>query len=342
MNEVICFGEILLRLKAPNFERLLQNNMLECSFCGGEVNVAVSLSLFGVKSSIVTVLPDNRIGKAADMELAKYRVDTSNVKFTKGRMGTYYLEAGVAQRASQVIYDRDYSAFSLLEEGSFDWCHILNGAKWFHVSGITPAISRTAANETIKAVKAAKKLGLTVSCDLNYRSKLWNYGKSAFEVMPEIVKYADVVIGNEEDCQKALGIVSSASPESGTLEMEMYKDITEKLLSAYPNVKTVSITLRESKSANHNVWSGCLNDRNNFYASKKYDIDNIVDRVGGGDSFSAGLIYGLYNGMPSCDVLEFAVAASCLKHSIYGDFNLITVDEVKKLVNGNASGRIVR
>lgn len=340
--KVVTFGEIMLRLKSPGFERFFQSPVLEATFGGGEANVAVSLANFGIDAEFVTVLPSNDIGNACTAELRKFGVDTSKIVRGPGRMGVYFLEAGANQRPSKVIYDRSYSAISLAKTGDIDWTKAFEGADWFHITGITPAISETAAELSIEAVKTAKKMGLTVSCDFNYRSKLWKYGKSAVEVMTELVKYADVGIANEEDCQKSLGIKVDVAVEKGELNVEQYKALTRKVLDTFPNMKTIAITLRESISASRNGWSACLYDGEQFYLSRKYDITHIVDRVGGGDSFASGLIYGLNNYNNKKEALEFAVAASCLKHSIIGDVNRVTVPEVEKLAGGDASGRVQR
>jgi 2-dehydro-3-deoxygluconokinase len=342
LKRVITFGEIMLRLKPEGFNRFFQTPLLEATFGGGEANVAVSLAKFGIDTAFVTALPQNEIGDACIGELRRFGVDTSLIRQTSGRMGIYFLETGANQRGSSVIYDRTDSAIVLSAPGDFDWKKIFSSADWFHITGITPAISRSAAELSIQAVKAAKENGLTVSCDLNYRKNLWKYGKRADEVMTELVKYVDIGIANEEDCQKSLGISADADIEKGELDTKAYEKLTEKVLSTYPEMKVIAITLRESKSADHNDWSACLNDRSGFYLSRKYSITDIVDRVGGGDSFSAGLIYGLNNYEDVCDALEFAVAASCLKHSINGDFNLASLSEVKKLMGGDASGRVQR
>jgi 2-dehydro-3-deoxygluconokinase len=341
-NRVITFGEIMLRLKSPGFERLFQSPALEATFGGGEANVAVSLANFGVDSAFVTVLPKNDIGNACAAELRKFGVDVSLIARSSGRLGIYFLEAGANQRASKVIYDRSDSCIAQAKPGDLDWKKVFAGAAWFHITGITPAISQSAADMSIEAVKAAKAAGLTVSCDFNYRGKLWKYGKKAPEVMTELVKNVDVGIANEEDCQKSLGIKADVKVEKGKLDTEQYRALTDKVLQTFPDLKMIAITLRESLSADSNGWSACLNDHKEFMLSKHYSITDIVDRVGGGDSFSGGLIYGLVNGMKPKDALEFAVAASCLKHSILGDFNLVTVEEVEKLAGGDASGRVQR
>ena len=342
MKKFVTFGEIMLRLKSPGYDRLFQQPSLEATFGGGEANVAVSLANYGLDAKFVTALPANDIGTACERELRKYSVDVSDIAHTKGRMGIYYLETGACQRPSKVIYDREYSSFAEIKAGDFDWKKILSDSGWFHVTGITPAVAEGVAAEAITALKTAKELGVTTSCDLNYRAKLWKWGKKADEVMPELTKYVDVVIANEEDCQKALGISSDNKPELGEINLDCYKEITEKVLTQFPNVKTVAITLRESKSANRNLWSACINDGKEFYHSRTYDITDIVDRVGGGDSFAGGLIYGLSTKSDAKAALEFAVGASCLKHTINGDLNLVTVEEVEKLIGGDGTGRIAR
>ena len=342
MKKIVTFGEVMLRLKPESTNRFFQTHLLEATFGGGEANVAVSLSRFGADVSYVTALPKNDISKACVGELRKQGVKTDDIIYSNGRMGIYFLEAGANQRGSNVIYDRDGSSIAISKKGDFDWKNIFKNKGWFHITGITPAISQSAAELSIEAVKAARENGLIVSCDLNYRKNLWKYGKSAVEVMSELVKYVDVCIANEEDCQKTLGISVEVDVEKGELETEQYMELTKKVLDSYPQMKLIAITLRESKSADHNDWSACLNDRSEFYLSRKYSITDIVDRVGGGDAFSAGLIYGLENYDNKKDALEFAVAASCLKHSISGDFNLVSLDEVTKLMAGDASGRVQR
>lgn len=341
-KRTVTFGEIMLRLKSPGAERLFQSAMLEATFGGGEANVAVSLANYGLDSSFATVLPDNEIAAACISNLKSFGVDTSPVAYGPGRMGAYFVEQGANQRASKVVYDRSHSAISAAQPGAVDWEKTFKGAGWFHITGITPAISQSAADLSIEAVKSAKEAGITVSCDFNYRGKLWKYGKSAPEVMAELVKYADIGIANEEDCQKSLDISADVEVEKGELSAEKYEVLSGKVLKAFPELKMIAITLRESRSADHNIWSACLNDRNRFYLSRKYDIKDIVDRVGSGDSFAAGLIYGLITGKRPEDALNFAVSASCLKHSIPGDFNRVSVQEVEKLSGGDASGRVQR
>ena len=344
INKVVTFGEIMLRLKSPGAERLFQSPLLEATFGGGEANVAISLANFGLNVSFCTVLPGDLIGDACERELRKWGVDTSLIvrSGSERRMGTYYLESGANQRSSQVIYDRSYSAIYMAKPGDINWDTVFNNAGWFHITGITPAISEGAMENSLDAVKKAWEKGLTISCDFNYRKNLWKYGKAATEVMPELVKYVDYGIANEEDCQKSLGIEVDVEVEKGNLELDKYKTLSEKVLKAFPEMKAIAITLRESESANINGWSGCLNDRENFYASKKYEIRDIVDRVGGGDAFAAGLIYGLNKYENKQQALEFAVAAGCLKHSIMGDFNRVSISEVEKLMAGDQSGRVQR
>ncbi len=342
MKKVVTFGEIMLRLKSPAMERFFQSPMLEATFGGGEANVAVSLANFGMATAFVTVLPDNDISKACLRELRGFGVDVSNITYGDGRFGIYYLESGANQRPSKVIYDRAYSAISLAKPDAVDFKKAFGDASWFHITGITPAISDSAAELSLIAVKTAKEMGLTVSCDLNFRKNLWKYGKEAKEVMRELTKYVDVIIANEEDCQKSLGIENNQKVESGELDTKKYEELAKKVLSEYPNAQKIAITLRESKSASHNNWSACIYNRNEFYVSKKYEIKNIVDRVGGGDSFAGGLIYGLNNFDTDAQALEFAVSASCLKHSIGGDFNRVSVSEVTALMGGDGSGRVQR
>ena len=342
MSKYLTFGELMLRLKSPGKERFLQSPSLEATFGGGEANVAVSLANYGLDAEFLSVIPDNAIGDAAIGELRRFNVDTSKVIRTAGRMGIYYLETGANQRASKVIYDRAYSAISLFDPAGYDWDSIYEGVKWLHISGITPAISEETKDASILAVKEAKKRGVTVSIDLNYRKNLWKYGVDAKEVMTEMTKYADIIIANEEDCQKSLGLKCESNVEGGKLDQEDYKKLSDSLLEKFPNVKKVAITLRESKSADINFWAAALNNGSEFIVSRKYEMYDIVDRVGGGDSFAGGLIYGLNELEGDGEALEFAVAASCLKHTIDGDFNRVTIDEVMKLAKGDGSGRVQR
>ena len=342
MAKVVTFGEIMLRLKSPAYERLFQSPSLEATFGGGEANVSVSLANYGMETAFVTVLPTNDVGNACIRELRGFGVDTTKILRKDGRMGIYYLETGAVQRPSKVIYDRAGSAIAEAKPGDIDWDKAFEGATWFHLTGITPAISQGAADLSLEAVKAAKAKGIHVSCDLNYRKNLWKYGVRAAEVMREIAKYVDVAIANEEDVQKALEITVDVNVESGELDRSKYKALGDKVLAEYPNMKMIAITLRESKSADWNGWAACLNDGEKFYESKRYEIRDIVDRVGGGDSFAGGLIYGLNNYDCKQSALEFAVAASCLKHSILGDFNRVGVSDVEKLMGGDGTGRVQR
>lgn len=340
---VVTFGEIMLRLAPPGFERFLQSPQFVATFGGGEANVAVALSVFGVPARYITVLPPNQpIAEAFLGELRRFGVDASHVVFGKGRLGIYFVETGANQRPSKVVYDREGSAIALAKPGDIDWTKSFAEAEWFHITGITPALSQSAADLAIESVKAAREHGLTVSCDLNYRKNLWKYGKTAREVMSELFRYVDVGIANEEDCQTALGIEAEADVHSGQLDLGAYQRLAEKVMSAYPNLKTMAITLRESKSASHNGWSACLHDGKEFLVSRHYEITHIVDRVGGGDCFAGGLIYGLLKKESKQSALEFAVAASCLKHSIPGDFNRFSAAEVEALIKGGGSGRVQR
>ena len=342
MSKFLTFGELMLRLKSPGRERLMQSPSLEATFGGGEANVAVSLANYGLDAEFLSVIPSNAIGDSAVSELRRFNVGTDKIIRTEGRMGIYYLETGANQRPSKVIYDRAYSAISMLDPEKYDWDSIYNNVTWLHISGITPAISVQTKDASIAAVKEAKKRGVTVSIDLNYRKNLWKYGVEAKDVMSVMTEYADIIIANEEDCQKSLGLECKSNVEGGKLDNEDYRKLSSSLLEKYPNVKKVAITLRESKSADINFWAAALNNGTDFIVSRKYEMYDIVDRVGGGDSFAGGLIYGLNVLGDDKEALEFAVAASCLKHSIDGDFNRVTVDEVLKLAKGDGSGRVQR
>ncbi len=342
MAEFLSFGEIMLRLKTSGNERFFQSPTFEATFGGGEANVAVSLSNYGLSAGFISALPDNDIGLNAIRELNRYGVDTSRVRRSGDRVGIYYLEAGANQRPSKVVYDRANSSISECGPGDFDWDTVLRGAKWLHITGITPALSQSAADLSLECVKKARDLGVTVSCDFNFRGKLWKYGKTAPEVMTELVKYVDVGIANEEDCQKSLGVSVDVDVEAGELDTSKYEALSEKMLELYPTMHTIGITLRESISASRNGWSACMRDKDGFKLSRRYDITDIVDRVGGGDSFASAFIYGLNAYEDRQQSLEFAVAGSCLKHSILGDFNRVTVSEVEKLMSGDGSGRVQR
>lgn len=340
---VVTFGEIMLRLNPPGFERFLQSPAFVATFGGGEANAAVAVASYGLPARYVTVLPPNNpIADACIAELRRFGVDTSYIVRGKGRLGVYFLENGANQRPSKVVYDRDGSSIALARKGDIDFRKAFEGAGWFHITGITPAISAGGAELALEAVTTAREMGLTVSCDLNYRKNLWKWGKAAHEVMPELMQFTDVCIANEEDCQMTLGIKSDADVHAGELDREAYRRLTETVLETYTNLKSIAITLRESKSASHNGWAACLNDRVDFSVSRRYDITHIVDRVGGGDSFAGGLIFALMTIDRSQDAIEYAVAASCLKHSIPGDFNRFTYDEVMSLIKGGGSGRVQR
>ncbi|MDJ0761183.1 MAG: sugar kinase [Woeseiaceae bacterium] len=342
MGTFVSLGEIMLRLRSPLHERFFQSPSFEATFGGGEANVAVALSNFGLDARFVTALPANDIGDSAIRELRRFGVDTSQIRRSGSRVGIYFLETGSNQRPSKVVYDRAGSSICDAGPGDFDWSQVFDGAEWFHITGITPALSQSAADMSLEAVKAAKQAGVTVSCDFNYRGKLWKYGKTAPEVMTDLVKYVDVGIANEEDCQKSLGIEADVHVESGELDTAKYETLTTKVLDTYPDMSTIAVTLRESKSADRNGWSACLRDKDGFRLSKHYEITDIVDRVGGGDSFASALIYGLTAYEDRQQSLEFAVAASCLKHTIQGDFNRVSVPEVENLMGGDGSGRVQR
>jgi len=334
----------MLRLAPPGFERFLQSPQFLATFGGGEANVAVAVANFGGEARYITVLPaPNPITEAFAGELRRFGVDASHiVRQKKGRFGIYFVETGANQRPSKVQYDREGSSIAMAKPGDIDWAKSLAGGAWFHITGITPALSQSAADLSIESVKAAHTAGMTVSCDLNYRKNLWKYGKTAHEVMPALVEHTDYCIANEEDCQAALGIEADVDVHSGQLDRNAYRALAEKVLSRYPKLKGIAITLRESHSASRNGWSACFHNGKDFLLSRHYDITNIVDRVGGGDSFAGGLIFGLLHLSTHQDALEFAVAASCLKHSIPGDFNRFTREEVEGLIKGGGSGRVQR
>ena len=341
---VVTLGEIMLRLKAPGFERLLQSPVLEATFGGGEANVAISVTHFGLNARFVTALPRNPVGNAAEAFLRSMNVDTSAIAWQGHRVGTYYLETGSGPRPSAVLYDRAGSSISEATQGDFSWDRVFDGAGWFHVTGITPALSKTAADLTLHAVSEAKRRGVTVSCDLNYRKNLWNWGSPAPAVMRRLVEKVDVIVANEEDIQKSLGMATDHLVSGGQLDDERYDNLAVSVLDSWPNVKLVAITLRESFSANHNDWRATCRGRETGQSlfSRRYRLTDIVDRVGGGDAFAAGLIFGLMNDLEHVDALEFAVAASALKHTILGDVNRVTRAEVERLLEGDASGRVQR
>ena len=343
VKKVVTFGEIMMRLAPPGFLRFGQARSFDVIYGGGEANVAVSLANYGVPVNYVTRLPNNDLGEACIQFVRQYGVGTDYIVRGGERLGIYFLETGAAQRGSKVVYDRANSAIATIKRGMVDWQAVFADADWFHWTGITPAISEGAADVCLEAVQVAKAMGLTVSCDLNFRNKLWKWGKKAGEVMPELVRHSDVAIGNEEDADKVFGIKAPhADVASGKVDAGGYEYVCKALVERFPNLSTIAITLRGSLSASHNTWSGVLWQQGAFYNAPVYDIVHIVDRVGGGDSFCAGLIYGLRTYDDRQKALDFAVAASCLKHSILGDFNLVTVDEVEKLMGGDASGRVSR
>jgi 2-dehydro-3-deoxygluconokinase len=340
MARVICFGEIMLRLSPPGYLRFVQANSFDVVYGGGEANVSVSLANYGIKSAFVSKLPANPIGQAAVNELRKFGVDTSLIVEGGERVGIYYYEKGASQRASNVVYDRAHSSIAEAKTGDFDWDKIFVGADWFHFTGITPALGDDVAALTLEACIAAKKAGIKISCDLNFRKKLWST-KKAGKVMGKLMEYVDVCIANEEDAEKVFGIkAEGADITGGKLNHEGYKAVASRLKEKF-NFETVAITLRGSISASDNNWAAMLYDGTDYFFSKSYPV-HIIDRVGGGDSFGAGLIYSMINGYSSQDTIEFAVAASCLKHTIKGDFNHATVSEVKALMGGDGSGRVQR
>ena len=343
---ILTFGEIMLRLRAPGHERFFQSNMMEATFGGGEANVAVSLANYGMDAQFFTVLPANALGDACVGELRRFGVNTRKILRAPGRMGIYFLETGANQLPSKVVYDRAHSAISEIQPGMVNWEEVFKDASWFHWTGITPAISQGAADACLEAIQVANRMGIPVSCDLNYRKNLWKYGKTASEVMPELVAGCDVILGNEEDAEKVFGIKPEGfdvTATNGEVNAAEFESVCTQLMAKFPRAKKVIITLRGAINANHNTWGGVLYAKGKLYQSRRYDITHIVDRVGGGDSFMGGLIYGLLTYTTDDQkALDFAVAASCLKHTIYGDFNQVTVEEVEKLMSGDASGRVSR
>ena len=340
MSKVITFGELMLRLAPENYLRFVQSEKYEATFGGAEANVAVSLANYGMEVAFVSKLPTHEIGQAAVNSLRKFGVDTSKIVRGGERVGIYYCEKGASQRPSKVIYDRAYSSISMAKSEDFDWDKIFENVTWFHFTGITPALSDEVSKICIEACKKAKEKGITISCDLNFRKKLWSKEKAKI-VMSELCQYVDYCIANEEDAKDVFGIEADNSDiYGGKLNREGYISVAKKLTEKF-KFKGVAITLRESKSASDNDWSAMLYKGGNAYFSKKYSM-HIVDRVGGGDSFGAGLIYSLINGYSEQSAIEFAVAASCLKHSIEGDYNMVSVAEVNNLAGGDASGRVQR
>jgi 2-dehydro-3-deoxygluconokinase len=336
----------MLRLATPGYQRFAQATSFNASFGGGEANVAVSLANYGLSTEFVTRLPENDVAEACITDLRKHNVGTSHILRGGDRVGIYFLETGAVARASKVVYDRAGSAIAGIRPGMLNWREIFRDAQWFHWTGITPALSQSAADACLEAIKAANEMGVTVSCDLNYRKNLWKYGKTASGVMPGLVAGCDIILGNEEDAEKVFGIKPQGfdvSHTGGNVDAAEFESVCQQLQAKFPRAKKVIITLRGSINANHNTWGGCLYADGALHQSKRYDITHIVDRVGGGDSFMGGLIYGLLS-CPGDDgkALEFAVAASALKHTIYGDYNLVTVQEVEQLMKGDGSGRVSR
>ena len=345
MSKVVTFGEIMLRLATTEHLRFRQARSFNATFGGGEANVAVSLANYGIDVDYVTRLPQNDLGAACAAELRSFGVGTSNIVYGGERLGIYYLETGAVARPSKVVYDRAHSSAATVERGMIDWEQVLAGADWFHWTGITPAISASAAEVCLDACRAANSLGVKVSCDLNYRKNLWKYGKTAAEVMPALVECCDVILGNEEDAEKVFGIKPEgfdAAATQGEVDAAAFRSVCTQLMARFPRAKKVVITLRGSINADHNTWGGVLFDGETLYRSPRYDITDIVDRVGGGDSFMGGLIYGLLTYDDDQRALNFAAAASALKHTIYGDFNMVSVAEVENLMKGDGSGRVAR
>lgn len=337
-KKVVTFGEIMMRLKTPGVARFSQAQGFEATYGGGEANVAVSLAQFGYTPTFVTGLPQNPLGDQVLQLLRGYGVAVSGPCKSDGRLGLYFMENGANQRSGQVIYDRAGSVFAGLQPGEIDWAHVFESAHWFHVSGISPAVSASVAAVTLEAVKAAKAAGLTVSLDINHRAKLWQYDCDPEKIMRGLIAYCDVLIAGREDCQKSIGIGGEGDPDAPAY----FEALTGNVMAAFPHINTVAVTIRDTKTAEHHDWAACLRTRGEMIFSKKYEIRDIVDRVGSGDAFAAALIYGLSEDMPSQDALEFAAAANCLKHSIEGDFNLVSVDEVTALLHSGEAGRVQR
>lgn len=345
-KKIVTFGEIMLRLATPGYQRFIQSNNLNATFGGGEANVAVSLANYGLDAEFVTRLPKNDIADWCISDLRKYNVKTQNILRGGERVGIYFLETGAVARSSKVVYDRANSSIADIQPGMINWKEVLKGADWFHWTGITPALSQGAADACLEAINAANEMGVTVSTDLNYRKNLWKYGKKASEVMPALVAGCDVILGNEEDAEKVFGIKPEGfdvEHTGGEINAAEFESVCTQMMKKFPRAKKVIITLRGSINANHNTWGGVLYSDGKLCQSKRYDITHIVDRVGGGDSFMGGLIYGLLSyERDDQKALDFAVAASCLKHTVYGDFNLVSVPEVEALMKGDGSGRVSR
>ena len=345
MAKVVTFGEIMVRLGAPGYLKLIQANQFDVSYAGAEANVAVSLANYGIETDYITCLPDNPIAERCIMDLRGHKVGVDHIQRTGKRMGILYLETGSNARPSKVYYDREDSSIATVVPGSIDWKEILKDATWFHWTGITPALSANAAAECLKAIKTANELGVTVSCDINFRGNLWKYGKTAAEVMPEMVAGSDIILGNEEDCEKVFGIKPKgfdAAKTNGNVDQSSFLSVCQQMMERFPRCKKMVVTLRGAINANHNTWGGVLYNGKELIESRRYDITDIVDRVGGGDSFMGGLIFGLLHYKDDRWALEFATAASCLKHTLKGDYNWVAVQEVENLICGDASGRVLR
>ena len=345
MAKVVTFGEIMVRLGAPDYLKLIQTDRFDVSYAGAEANVAVSLANYGIETDFITCLPENPIAERCIMDLRGHKVGVSHIQRSGKRMGILYLETGSNARPSKVYYDREDSSIATVQKDSIDWKEILKDATWFHWTGITPALSENVANECLMAIRTANELGVTVSCDINYRDNLWRYGKSAAEVMPELVSSSDIILGNEEDCEKVFGIKPQyfdAANTGGQVDQRSFISVCQQMMQKFPRCKKIVLTLRGAINANNNTWGGVLYDGKQLIESRRYVITDIVDRVGGGDSFMGGLIFGLLHYHDDRKSLEFATAASCLKHTIKGDFNCVTVSEVELLVDGDSSGRVKR
>ncbi len=345
MAKVVTFGEIMVRLGAPGYLKLIQTNRFDVSYAGAEANVAVSLANYGIQTDYITCLPDNPIAERCVMELRSHKVGVDNIIRTGKRMGILYLETGSNARPSKIYYDREDSSFATIEKDIIDWRSILKDADWFHWTGITPALSENVAHECLNAIETANEFGVTVSCDINYRGNLWKYGKTAQEIMSELIAGSDIILGNEEDCEKVFGIKPRSfdvENTQGNIDQTSFVDVCRQMMEMFPRCRKIVMTLRGAINANHNTWGGILYDGKQLIESCRYDITDIVDRVGGGDSFMGGLIFGLLHYKDDKKALEFAAAASCLKHTLKGDFNCVTIQDVEDLMNGHASGRVKR
>lgn len=345
MAKIVTFGEIMVRLGAPDYLKLIQADRFDVSYAGAEANVAVSLANYGMLTDFVTCLPDNPIAERCIMDLRGHKVGVDHIQLTGKRMGILYLETGSNARPSKIYYDREDSSFATIEQGTIDWYEILKDADWFHWTGITPALSENVATECSKAINIANELGIMVSCDINYRGNLWRYGKTAAEVMPKMVAGSDIILGNEEDCEIVFGIKPKgfdAEQTNGKIDQSVFRSVCEQMMHKFPRCKKMIITLRGAINANHNTWGGVLFNGKSLLESKRYDITDIVDRVGGGDSFMGGLIFGFLHYKDDQKALEFATAASSLKHTLKGDYNWMTIQDVENLMNGNLSGRVKR